>query len=247
MLVKILFILILAQVSIQSEFEFTNNSPFGTVFKRQYSLFDVWIDCKERIPVLFYYLAEKDIGSFLRKDPTNFPLDPEIPKDCQPLNGKPYSNDYDRGHMVPVNHLDHSEQAMKESYYMTNINPQYYTLNRGAWSRTEKITECLRDLDTLKVYGGAIMGNDESNDIFIESHGIRTADFFWKIIENTRTNDVIAWIMPNDATATYSNLEKYLVSIKDIEARSGFIFQNFTNEQKQIRQATLWATPKECK
>ena len=244
MLVKILSILILAQVSIHSGFEFTNNSPFGTVFKRQYSLFDVWIDCKERIPVLFYYLAEKDIGSLPRKD--YFPLDPEIPKDCQQFNGKSYSNNYDRGHMVPANHFDHSEQAIKESNYMTNINPQYYTLNRGAWLLSEEIVECLRDLDTLKVYGGAIMGNDESNDIFIESHGIRTADFFWKIIENTRTNDVIAWIMPNDATAVRSNLDKYLVSIKDIEARSGFIFHNFTDEQKQIRQTTSWKIPVGC-
>jgi endonuclease G, mitochondrial len=148
--------------------------------------------------------------------------------------------------MVPANHLDHSQEAIIESNYMTNINPQYYTLNRGAWLQSEELVECLRDIDTLRVYGGAIMGDDETNDIFVKTHGIRTADFFWKIIENTRTNEVIAWIMPNDSTATRSNLDSFLVSIKEIEAKSGFILNNFTEEQKEMIQPVSWEIPPNC-
>ncbi|RNA26212.1 DNA RNA endonuclease NUC1, partial [Brachionus plicatilis] len=132
--------------------------PFKSVFKREYSLFDVWVDCAERIPVLFHYTAEKDNGSFPRS--SKYSLDPEVSLNCQQLKYSTYyKSGYDRGHMVPANHFDHSEQAIMESNFMTNINPQYYTLNRGAWLLSEEIIECLRDVDTLRVYGGAIMGN----------------------------------------------------------------------------------------
>lgn len=245
MFYQVLSLLILSQVSIQSELSFTNFSPFKTIFRRQYSLFDVWVDCKERIPVLFSYIAERDNGTLPRS--SKFQLDPEVPADCQQFTYSTYVNSgFDRGHMVPANHLDHSEQAIVESNYMTNINPQYYSLNRGAWLQSEEIIECLRDIDTLKVYGGAIMGNNETNDIFIQTHGIRTPDFYWKIIENTRTNDVIAWIMPNDSTATRSNIDKFLVRIKDIEAQSGFVLLNFSQEQKEIKQSVSWTIPFNC-
>ncbi|CAF1125742.1 unnamed protein product [Brachionus calyciflorus] len=245
MFYQFLSILILVQVSFQTELSFTNYSPFKTIFRRQFSLFDVWVDCKERIPVLFSYIAERDNGSLPRS--SKFQLDPEIPADCQQLSYSTYTDSvFDRGHMVPANHLDHSELAINESNYMTNINPQHKSLNRGAWLQTEEIIECLRDIDTLRIYGGAIMGNNETNDIFTQTHGIRTPDFFWKIIENARTKDVIAWIMPNDSTATRSNIDKFLVSIKDIEAQSGFILLNFSPEQKVIKQSFSWKVPFNC-
>lgn len=148
--------------------------------------------------------------------------------------------------MVPANHLDYSDLAIVESNYMTNINPQYYSLNRGAWLKSEEIIECLRDIHTLKVYGGAIMGDNRTNDIFIQTHGIRTPDFYWKIIENPHTNDVIAWIMPNDSTATRSNIDNFLTTIKEVEVKSGFIFHNFSSEQKKIKQPVSWSIPSGC-
>ncbi|HIG39559.1 MAG TPA: hypothetical protein EYQ14_03340, partial [Gammaproteobacteria bacterium] len=39
---------------------------------------------------------------------------------------------YDRGHLVPANHLDYSKKAIKQSNYMTNILPQAANMNRGA-------------------------------------------------------------------------------------------------------------------
>jgi DNA/RNA endonuclease G (NUC1) len=59
---------------------------------------------------------------------------------------KAYGVGYHRGHLVPANHLDGSEETIKASNTMTNILPQTADLNLGAWLQTEEIIECYRDL-----------------------------------------------------------------------------------------------------
>lgn len=142
--------------------------------------FTIWYDCDKHAPVRFRYNAQRDSGKFKRHK--KFSLDPSLPKVCSQLSSKPYGKSYDRGHMVPANHLDHSEKALKQSNYMTNILPQYSKMNRGAWLLTEEIIECYRDKEELLILGGVIWGEDKSNDIFLKSHGVETPDYFWKFI-----------------------------------------------------------------
>jgi endonuclease G len=106
---------------------------------------------------------------------------------------------------------------------MTNILPQAANMNRGAWLQTEKITECYRDIAELLVIGGVIWGNNEADDYFVKSHGVRTPDAYWKvIIRGTGADErAIAWIVPNSKDATAKRLDQYLVSVDDIENAIG--------------------------
>jgi endonuclease G, mitochondrial len=85
---------------------------------------------------------------------------------------------YDRGHLVPANHLDYSKVAIRQSNFMTNILPQAANMNRGAWLLTEEITECYRDIDELLIIGGVLWGDNLNDDFFTESHGVKTPDAF---------------------------------------------------------------------
>ena len=96
--------------------------------------------------------------------------------------------------MVSANHMDQSDLTIKESMYMTNIMPQTSILNQQAWLGVEDIFECYRDITNLNTIVGIIMGTDTSNDIFVKSHGVRTPDFYWRIIEK-QNGEVISWIM----------------------------------------------------
>ena len=87
---------------------------------------------------------------------------------------------FDRGHLVPANHLDNSPDAIRQSNFMTNILPQASNMNRGAWLQTEEIAECYRDLEPVTVIGGAIWGDNPRTD-FVASHGVATPDEFWKV------------------------------------------------------------------
>jgi endonuclease G len=186
----------------------------NSLLRLDYEGFSVWLDCKERAPIKFRYNAQRDAGNEPRKE--NFSFDPAVSRDCQQLSTKAYGNGYDRGHQVPANHLDYSAVAIKQSNFMTNILPQASSMNRGAWLLTEEIVECYRDIEELLVLGGVIWGNNSKDDYFIKSHGVRTPDAFWKVVIRGKDN-VIAWIVPNSQTATKDQLDRYLVSVAEIE------------------------------
>jgi DNA/RNA endonuclease G (NUC1) len=98
----------------------------GDVRRIDYEGFTVWLDCSKRGAVKFRYNAQRDQGNFKRHE--RFYYDPDVPKRCQQTSTKSYkhpSQRYDRGHIVPANHLDYSMIAIKQSNYMTNILPQH--------------------------------------------------------------------------------------------------------------------------
>lgn len=122
------------------------------VKRLDYEGWTIWLDCDKRGAVKFRYNAQRDQGDFKRR--STFYLDPDVPRRCQQTSTAAYkhpSERYDRGHLVPANHLDNSPTAMKQSNFMTNILPQAANMNRGAWLHTEEIIECYRDIDELLV------------------------------------------------------------------------------------------------
>lgn len=251
MAAKILFLIASLFIITQAfdDLVFINNSPFQTLVKRVFwnKEFTTWVDCNERLPVMFHYIAEEDVGDFPRS--STFKLDPAIDPNCQQKTSNSYASvfaGYDRGHMVAANHLDHSLEAIKESNYMTNITPQTSVLNQQAWLQAEEIVECWRDNTTLNVFGGVIMSADTSKDYFLQSHGVRTPLLNWKVVVKEADDDIIAWIMPNDNTATRKMLDSYLTSLKNIEEVTGFIFPQFTKLQKEKIQPVSWIVPKDC-
>ncbi len=222
-----------------------NNS--ANLMRLDYEGFTVWLDCSKRGAVKFRYNAQRDTGNFKRS--SSFYLDPNVPKECQQYSFKTYKKKgqrYDRGHLVPANHLDYSKTAIKESNTMTNILPQAANMNRGAWLMTEEITECYRDIDDLLIIGGVIWGDNSNDDYFVKSHGVKTPDAFWKvIIRGIGSNEQeIAWIVPNSQAATRKSLDKYTVSIKEIEAITGELIpvSDFTKYDK----SNPWVLPMGC-
>lgn len=65
------------------------------------------IDCKRRGAVRFQYRVTRDTGHRPRRQ--SFSLDRDFPLDCEQTSADAYTADgprYDRGHLVPANHLD---------------------------------------------------------------------------------------------------------------------------------------------
>lgn len=215
------------------------------IVKVDYQGFTVWLDCKERAAIKFRYNAQRDTGNLKRYD--HFMLDPDVPSSCQQLSNLSYGRDYDRGHQVPANHLDNSSEAIKQSNYMTNILPQTSQLNRGAWLLTEEIIECYRDIDELLVMGGVIWGDNAKDDYFVTSHGVRTPDYFWKVIIRGTGQDerAIVWIMPNSTEATKKHLDEYLVTVAELEKRTGEIIP-VADYARQDKPSSSWLVPQGC-
>jgi endonuclease G len=220
-------------------------SAGSNITQLDYEGFTVWLDCARRGPVKFRYNAQHDGGNQARA--SRFTLDPNVPTECQQTSAAAYGQGYDRGHQVPANHLDASAVAIKQSNYMTNILPQVAQMNRGAWLLTEEIVECYRDIDELLVIGGVIWGNNPADDYFVQSHGVETPDAFWKVIVRGMGADqrVIAWIVPNASEATKKNLDRYLVSIEELERITGESIP-VADYAKHDKPAASWLIPSGC-
>lgn len=217
----------------------------GNLLKLDYEGFTVWLDCKKRGAVKFRYNAQRDTGNEPRAK--SFKLDPNVPAECQQTSTKGYGHGYDRGHQVPANHLDYSPIAIKQSNFMTNILPQAANMNRGAWLLTEEIVECYRDIDELLVIGGVLWGNNPADDFFVQSHGVQTPDAFWKVVIRGADQDerAIAWIVPNSEDATKKNLDRYLVSVDELERVTGekIPVADYAKHDKPKRS---WMIPRGC-
>lgn len=212
-----------------------------------YPGFTLWVDCTARATVLFHYAAEADHGQMPRKK--RFTRDPDVPDNCQQTSTRSYRDagvPHDRGHLVPANHLDHLADGIQLSNRMTNILPQASGMNRGAWLRTEEIIECYRDIEPLEVWGGVLWGFDTNNDHFVESHGVRTPDYFWKVVVSKRDRERhIAWIVPNHSDAKADRLDGYLAPVADIEMFAG-VKLPLPEASKQDWPVASWPLPAGC-
>ena len=226
------FILLLVPLCL-SAYDSTDWNP------REYRGYKIWVDCDKRAAVKFEYQVGQDKWDVKRSDHPCCIFDQEIPLNCRQLSSRSYgkATGFDRGHLVPFNHMDVDVQTAVQSNFMVNILPQASRMNQkgGAWYQTEQITECFREhYPPLTVIGGPIWGSSSEK---LPSHGILVPDYFWKVIYHS--NDSIAWIIPNKQVATKDKLDGYLTSISEIEKRIGSII-DAPEQFKNQKQSTSW-------
>jgi len=144
------------------------------------------------------------ISSRLQK----FYEDPEI-KIPQGTHYDYTGSGYDRGHMCPAADNSFSQEAMKESFYVSNICPQLPRLNRGRWKSLEE--ECRRRVlqdDTLVIVAGPIYSDSVDDTIGVNK--IKVPAAFFKVIYDGRLE--YAYIFSNVIT----NLYELNVSVDDV-------------------------------
>ena len=112
----------------------------------------------------------------------------------------------------------------------------------------EKIVECYRDRAELLVLGGAVWKSTKlakKNDYFVGSHNIRTPENYWKVIIKG-DGQTIAWWMPNDITALSANLDKYLVTPAQLQAKAKITLPEVPKAWMNKKPKTRWPIPDGC-
>ncbi len=141
---------------------------------------------------------------------------------------------YDRGHMAPAGDMKWDEQAMNETFYLTNICPQDNELNAGMWNDIElKIREWAKRDKSLIVITGPIV--DKNPETIGQDMDIAVPDAFFKVILSPKTTPMkaIAFICPNRACG--GSLKKYMVSVDEVEKRTGMNFFNVLPDDQEER------------
>ena len=137
-----------------------------------------------------------------------------------------YANSgYDRGHMCPAGDNRWSGEAMKESFYMTNICPQHPNLNGGDWHELEKACRRWAMNGPIYIVCGPILYKTPLYVPIGKEHKIRVPEAFFKVIlagvEEGKPR-AIGFIYKN--TAGNRPLESYVNSIDQVERLTGLDF-----------------------
>jgi endonuclease G len=126
---------------------------------------------------------------------------------------------FDRGHMAPAADNQCSGQiAMIESFYFSNMAPQYGQLNRGDWKTLEMRTrELAKSLDSVKVWTGSVGEQKKIGKISIPTK-------CWKVIYVKSKKEWKAYIFNNDQSKA-DGIENNELDIKEVEKLTNFKFK----------------------
>ncbi len=129
---------------------------------------------------------------------------------------------FDRGHLAPAADMGWSEQSMRESFYYSNMSPQLPAFNRGIWKRLEIFVRSYALAHhSLYIVTGPVLMPGLS---FIGPHQVAVPAFFYKVLLDTTHSPGIGigFIVPNKGSSM--PLEKYAVSIDEVERMTGIDF-----------------------
>ncbi len=148
--------------------------------------------------------------------------DPDV-RGAKAYTGDYTKSGYDRGHMVPAADMKWSKQAMKESFYMSNICPQNPNLNRGDWNDLEE-----KSRQWAKKYGAVYIAcgpiYDTKRPKRIGNNKVAVPHAFYKVIliNDKKNPQAIGFIFPN--SAGHKPLKKYIVTVDSVEKRTNIDF-----------------------
>ncbi|MCD2453838.1 DNA/RNA non-specific endonuclease [Methylicorpusculum oleiharenae] len=81
----------------------------------------------------------------------------------------------------------------------------------------------------------------------MQAHGVKTPEAFWKVVIRGSGQDerAIAWIVPNRQEAKRGQLDRYLVTVAEIERVTGEKIP-VADYAKHEKPARSWLIPKGC-
>lgn len=162
---------------------------------------------------------------------------PIIPQKKQANISRNIGGGYARGHMLPSADRYNTWNTNAQTCYSTNIMAQDYDFNSGSWGTLENKVRTKICSDTLFVVVGTLFENSKtvSNSnciVSVPSHCYKLLLRTKKGTTGKRIQDItsasdlmcIGFIFENNSSSTDMSLSSAVVSVADIEKRSGFTF-----------------------
>ncbi|MCM1292954.1 MAG: DNA/RNA non-specific endonuclease [Bacteroides sp.] len=131
---------------------------------------------------------------------------------------------YDRGHMAPAGDMKWSKEAMKDSFYLTNICPQLKSLNVGAWKRLEEKCRTWARADSAIVIVCGPVQTDNIREYIGDDNRIAVPKRFFKVILSPYAKPMrgIGFIMDNGYVK--GGMQQAAVPIDEVERVTGHDF-----------------------
>lgn len=168
-----------------------------------------------------WYLSAKRLDGDANRSGVEFREDESVPEP-RATTWDYYHSRFDRGHQCPAGDNKWSQEAMEESFLLTNICPQNPKLNKYEWNRLE--SQCR---DWAKEYGGVYVA---CGPIFsagskkaIGENRVKVPTAFFKVVLCTvGTPKAIGFIYQN--IGDKQDYRSCVRSVDEIEALTGYDF-----------------------
>ncbi len=132
---------------------------------------------------------------------------------------------FTRGHLAPAGDMAFNDEAMKESFIMSNITPQKRAFNNGIWKELEEnIRNWAWKNNRLYIVTGPVL--NKSIKRYIGKNKVGVPKYFYKVILDIDApkRKGIGFIIPNERSI--EPLVEYEVSIDSVEKMTNIDFFN---------------------
>lgn len=165
-----------------------------------------------------YYSLGSESRTANVKRTNNFREDPKVG------SGSAKSSDYtksgyDRGHLCPAGDMTQSVEAMSETFYMSNISPQFPSFNRGIWKLLEEQVRKWGKREQIYVVTGPVFEDDKGE---IGVNRVTIPGYFYKVVYSPSRRQMKGFLLPNEKGNR--ELSDYVVSVDSVESVTGIDF-----------------------
>lgn len=157
-----------------------------------------------------------------------------------------YGSGYDHGHLCPSADRQYSAEANRQTFYLTNMQPQKHKFNAGVWEQMEtrlrKWIALSPVSDTLFVCKGGTI-DDEADIIERINDKLIVPKYFYMAVlyKSAKGYKALAfWAEHLDEDHSHDNLRSYVIPIDELEARTGIdFFCNLPDDAESQVEATV--------
>ena len=160
----------------------------------------------------------------------------------QPRHDSYTGTNYDRGHLAPNGAMAWDEAAQRASFSVTNIAPQNPAMNRNIWRCFEEsIREWAADSGGTNVVVGTTHSDTSISSVRDPNHvKINVPTHYLAMVYRLKPGIAIGAMVPNEAG--HLDVRDFLMSVDDLESKSGFRFWLPPEVAKVRPDLTQWPT-----
>ena len=208
-------------VTVVEKHDYLPPSTTGAVIHHQYYSLS-YSEEHEQAEWVAYRLSGKELKQPWVERVDNFRPDPQVKSGSATPND--YRNSgYSRGHLLPAADRAFSEEAMDETFFMSNISPQSSNFNKGIWRELEELARAWAKRNgELYVITGPVLTLEPKGKIGDNEVSVPAA--YYKVLLDAEEPQVkgIGFIIPNEVS--FEPLYKFAVTIDKVEEVTGLDF-----------------------
>ena len=217
----------------------------GIVLTKQFYV--ILFDTTTLVPEwVAYHLTKENLqGQANRKD--NFRPDPDLPEGKRSELEDYKKSGFDRGHMAPAADFKRSDEAMSETFFLSNMAPQQPKLNRGIWSKLEDQVRSLAETHgSIWIFTGPLYLDSLDHRIapkeHIGPHNVAVPTHFFKAIlceHPDGQHEMYAFVMKNQLEKLPGTSKDYVATVRRVEELSGLnFFHRLPDDEEKLLETT---------